>query len=155
MFQHSSRSQDFDIFAARQVERISSEDLVDALADIETSPWGEWCKGKPLSQPKLAHLLKPLRIFPDGIRIGEKTPRGYLLEDFRDAFERYLPPTKPQSATTQHSSPGAGSGDFSVCNVDADVAGEKCENGSKNAACCGVADPKSPSKTKGGIEEVL
>lgn len=144
-----------DIFAARQVDRISSKELVDTLADIETSPWAEWCKGKPLSQPKLAHLLEPFRIFPDGIRIGKKTPRGYLLEGFRDAFERYLPPRRPQSATTQHASSGAGSGDFSGCNADADVAGEKCENASKNAACCGVADPKPPAGTKGGVEEAL
>jgi hypothetical protein len=143
-----------DIFAERQVGRLSSKDLIDALADIETSPWAEWCKGKPLSQPKLAHLLEPFRILPDGIRIGKRTPRGYLLEDFRDAFERYLPPRRPQSATAQHTSPGAGSGDFSGCNADTNVAGEKCANTSKNAACCGVADPEPPAETR-GVEETL
>ena len=81
-----------NILTEREVERISSADLASALADIETSPWGEWSKGKPLSAAKLARQLHPFEVSPAVIRVGEKTTRGCLREDFADAWARYLPP---------------------------------------------------------------
>ena len=48
-----------DIFKDGDVDRIPSADLAAALAEIETSPWGEWGKaGKPISAAKLARLLR-------------------------------------------------------------------------------------------------
>ena len=47
---------------------------------------------KPLTQNKLARLLKQLKIVPDSVRIDEKrTPKGYYLHQFEEAFARYLP----------------------------------------------------------------
>ncbi len=43
---------------------IDSAELADALAKIETSPWGEWSKGKPITAAKLARLLKPFGVSP-------------------------------------------------------------------------------------------
>lgn len=78
------------IFAERCDDRLSSEKMAEALAAIEGRPWGEW-KGKPITQNRLAGLLKPFKIEPATIRAEGKTPKGYHLAQFKDAFARYLP----------------------------------------------------------------
>ena len=72
-----------DIFAKRAenkvepADRIPSDDLVEALVGIEGRPWAEMGKArKPLTQNRLARLLKPLAIAPDSIRIDDKMPQG-------------------------------------------------------------------------------
>src|SRR5262245_14134 len=84
-----------DVFAkegsvARGAE-ISSADMVKALVAIEGRPWAERGKngkrGNPLTQTKLAQMLKPLAIASD--HIG--SVRGYKLWQFEEAFSRYLP----------------------------------------------------------------
>ena len=57
---------------------------------MEDRPWPEWKSGKPLTQNALARLLRSFGIYPDTIRIGETTAKGYLLSQFKDAFDRYL-----------------------------------------------------------------
>ena len=152
------------IFEKAGVDRLPSSDLVGELIEIETSPWGEWSHGKPLTAPRLARLLKPFEVFPECIRVGDKTPRGYLAEQFRDAFRRYLRPEShsslscpvPESATPQHAATDAGFSDFSKCNTETDVAAQECEKGIKDTACCTVALPNSPTGAeRRGIEEEL
>src|SRR5215831_12595734 len=84
-----------DVFAkegsvARGAE-ISSADMVKALVAIEGRPWAERGKngkrGNPLTQTKLAQMLKPLAIASD--HIG--SVRGFKLWQFEEAFSRYLP----------------------------------------------------------------
>lgn len=79
------------IFAGDKVDEIPSTKLCEALAQIETSPWGEWSKGNPISTAKLARLLKPFEIVPDRIGGKDSQSRGYTLHQFEDAFRRYLP----------------------------------------------------------------
>src|SRR5206468_379416 len=81
-----------NIFKADEVERISSVDLVASLCEVETSPWSEWSKGKPISAGKLARLLRPFEVAPGPIRTGDRVFKGYTRDDFQDAWERYLPP---------------------------------------------------------------
>jgi len=149
-----------DVFKERGVDRLPSADLASALADIETSPWGEWGKsGKPLSPAKLARLLRPFTIVPGSVRIGEKTPKGYESKDFQDAFERYLPPEAPvppppgaKGATTQQANTDAGSSDLSGCNTEVAVAAPKCETLNENGPCGGVADSEPPATANGVVE---
>lgn len=89
------------IFAERKAEEIPSAALCESLAQIETSPWGEWSKGKPLSAVKLARLLKPFDIFPDRIGDRDSRLRGYKLTQFQDAFSRYLPPEGVHTSTSR------------------------------------------------------
>lgn len=159
------------VLESRDLDRLSSAELVSALAEIETSPWGEWSHGKPLTPGKLARLLKPFEVSPEGIRVGDKTPRGYTVEQFREAFRRYLRAENssspsypaPQSATVQQtagvpfvsSGLGADSEDFSKCNTENDVSVKECEKPNKNAACCNVALLTPPTGTgEGGTEDV-
>lgn len=159
------------VLESRDLDRLSSAELVSALAEIETSPWGEWSHGKPLTPGKLARLLKPFEVSPEGIRVGDKTPRGYTVEQFREAFRRYLRAENssspsypaPQSATAQQTAGvpfvsnglGSDSEDFSKCNTESDVSVKKCEKPNKNAACCNVALLTTPTGTgEGGTEDV-
>ena len=64
---------------------------MEKLIEIETRPWSEWSKGRPISKNQLAGQLEPFKIKPKSIRIGTTTLKGYLKEWFKDAFERYLP----------------------------------------------------------------
>jgi hypothetical protein len=75
-----------DAFAKEGGVEISSADLVKALVALEGRPWAEMGKnGKPLTQNRLARMLKPLGIAPD--RIDPKTRvRGYKLSQFEEAF---------------------------------------------------------------------
>ena len=77
-------------------DRISSAELIENLCKIVPRPWGEYGKGgKPLTQNKLARLLKPFGIVPQVLRIGNETPSGYYRHQFEEAWERFLPPLPP------------------------------------------------------------
>ena len=72
---------------------IASGALATALAAIEGAPWAEWSRDdKPITATKVARLLKPFGIRPDQHKIGGKKIRGYLQNDFEDAWRRHLPP---------------------------------------------------------------
>ena len=88
------------VFMVLDAERLPSGVLVDALTQIEERPWGEWRGGRPISARGLAKLLARFGIRPRVIRIGDRTPRGYQVEQFADAFRRYLPSEvqRPQPA---------------------------------------------------------
>src|SRR5262245_24026832 len=83
-----------DVFAKTGGAEISSADLVSGLVAIEGRPWAERGKngkrGKPLTQFKLAHMLKPLAIASGHLDSGTSV-RGYKLWQFEEAFLRHLP----------------------------------------------------------------
>jgi hypothetical protein len=65
--------------------------------------------GKPLTQNRLARILKPLGIAPD--HIDPKTRvRGYKLSQFEEAFSRYLPPEEVSNRSTVHNAANTGNG---------------------------------------------
>ena len=73
------------------IDRMESRLLVSALASKEGSPWAEWRGGRPITVNQLAVILAPFGISPKTVRFGNRTAKGYLLEHFREAFERYAP----------------------------------------------------------------
>ena len=85
-----------DIFELRGTDRLASASIIAELIADEHKPWLDFGKSqKPITQNKLAFLLKPYGIFPHTVRISsESTPKGYDLEDFEDTFSRYLEPKK-------------------------------------------------------------
>ncbi len=82
------------VFDAGSADRMSSQGLCDVLVELEGAPWAEWSHGKPITANRLARMLSRYGIAPRTIREGDRTAKGYLLEQFADAFSRYLP-TKP------------------------------------------------------------
>jgi len=90
--------------------KLPSMTLVDALAEKEESPWAEWRAGSPLTQAQLARLLAPHGIRPRTIRLPNgQTPKGYHLDQFADAFARYLPALEDSAATTPQPAANRGS----------------------------------------------
>lgn len=80
-----------NVFAARQTDRITSADLVQALSELEDRPWPEWRNNRPISPRQLAELLEPFGITSNTIRISSSlTAKGYYLSSFSDAFRRYV-----------------------------------------------------------------
>jgi hypothetical protein len=117
------------ILEAQSVQKIGSTELAILLSEIETSPWSEWSHGKPLSAAKLARLLRPFAIIPHSLRLDDKTPKGYELEDFQDAFTRYLrieisttSLPAPESATVQQANGSAAFDEISNCENDSYLA---------------------------------
>jgi putative DNA primase/helicase len=88
------------LFESRGTDRLFGEDIVSELAEMDGRPWPEFSRGKPLTKAKLARLLKPFGIRPKTVRIGDDRAKGYELEDFKDAFSRYIPPRNRDTVTT-------------------------------------------------------
>ena len=85
----------------QKVDRFSSEQLEKYLGELEDSPWPEFRRGRPISKTGISRLLKPFEVRSKTIRLSAGlTAKGYLLEQFKDAFSRYLPKTPPQNVTS-------------------------------------------------------
>jgi Protein of unknown function (DUF3631)/BT4734-like, N-terminal domain len=98
------------IFDSKGADKLHTIDILNALVAIEDDrPWAVWWlddlkhdkSEKPAS--RLSKLLKPYGtkkhpIKSRPIRLSDKVARGYEIDDFKHAFERYLPP--PEKAVT-------------------------------------------------------
>jgi hypothetical protein len=88
-----------DAFGGADVDRLATRDLLERLINQETdAPWAGWWENDLRNgntrgpAAKLARLLKPYGIKARGIRLPDgTTPRGYMHEDFMDAWKRYCP----------------------------------------------------------------
>jgi len=79
------------VFATKGVDKLPSADLVEALLGMKDRPWPELGRAaRPISQNRLAGLLKDFGIRPDDVWTGNKPLKGYKLGQFEDAFRRYL-----------------------------------------------------------------
>ena len=65
--------------------------LLEVLTSMKEAPWATVAKGQRLDARMLATQLGEFGIKPVQLRIGDATPRGYRLADFRDAWDRYCP----------------------------------------------------------------
>jgi hypothetical protein len=72
-------------------DRIFSRTLVAGLNDSPDRPWAGMQGGRPLSELWLSQQLRPYGIRPRSIRLGEFTGKGYVKEEFREVFRRYIP----------------------------------------------------------------
>jgi len=79
-----------DVFQEKDVTRISSKDLLEALTSDEEKSWHTYNRGQPMNPRQLAKRLREYEIHPDSVRTWAGTPKGYKLEQFTDAFSRYL-----------------------------------------------------------------
>jgi len=89
-----------DLFGERGQDRLTSSEIIRRLRTMEDRPWAEWRQDKPITTRQLAALLKPFKIEPRSVRLGNQTAKGYLLADMQDAFDRYLscPSVTPSQA---------------------------------------------------------
>lgn len=79
------------VFQTQRVDRLFTTELLEGLVDDTEAPWLTWNKGRPMTARQLAGRLKQYSIVSKSIWIGTRSAKGYVLEDFRDSFTRYLP----------------------------------------------------------------
>jgi hypothetical protein len=60
-----------DVFKAKAVDRLSSEDLTSELISLDDRPWADYSRGKPLTKTKLARLLRPFGVVSGSIRLPD------------------------------------------------------------------------------------
>lgn len=129
------------VFAEAGADKLSSQSLCDRLADMEGKPWAEFGdRKKPLTPNQLANILRDFGVTPDGVRIGNDTPRGYHLSQFEEPFSLYLPDIGFQGATPQQGLSTLNETHFSQGATKPNVA--PCENAvsaNAGAGCCTVA----------------
>jgi hypothetical protein len=91
-------------FDATKQNAIFTKTLIAELIADEERPWAVYGRtGKPITDRKIADLLRPFGIISGTVRIGEITNKGYKLTDFEEAWERWgLVGSQP---------PGAGQGE--------------------------------------------
>ena len=75
----------YDTISFSWAWNLQTDQLQELLSD-EEGPWAEWRRGNPITARGIAKLLKPYGISPTKDRNG----RFYRVNDFRDAFARYL-----------------------------------------------------------------
>jgi putative DNA primase/helicase len=93
-----------DVFLTQNIDRITSQDLADTLAQMEGTRWPEYGRaGRPVTPNQVARLLRPFGVQPGTIRLPEGgTLKGYYLASFADAFARYLPSPPENPPPNRH-----------------------------------------------------
>ncbi len=90
------------VFADAQVDRLPSRDLCSRLSESPAAPWS-WPRFRPLKPQRLALLLRPYGLRSKTVRLsGDRTAKGYLLEDIDRAIAEHLaaPPQGTEQAVT-------------------------------------------------------
>ncbi len=83
------------VFTVAEAERMFSKKLVESLCALTDRPWPEAHKGRPITEAWLARRLRSFGLASRNTRHGTEQAKGYAIEDFGEAFERYLPPPGP------------------------------------------------------------
>jgi len=65
-----------ELFEEKNADRLSSEDIVNRLANSEGSPWPEYRNGKPISMNQVANLLKDYKVHSSKSASGRQRGRG-------------------------------------------------------------------------------
>jgi len=142
------------VFTATGRDRLSTAELLESLAGDDTKPWAAYNRGKPMIARQLAKRLEAYKIRPHTIRIGESTPKGFLLTDFSDTFARYLsssPGAPLLSATPPQPAEKLDLLDNLSATGETGVADEKIPNQLKTNDCGGVADKNPLTGEKEGF----
>ncbi|MAB23138.1 DUF3631 domain-containing protein [Pseudomonas sp. 5Ae-yellow] len=137
------------VFDAKNANRIFSADLLTALLADDESPWATWNRGKAMTPRQLVSKLADFGIKSKDVRQGAEVKKGYHLEQFTDAFIRYLSADSPaQSATPLQPSNHAG---YSVAESATDTPAKTpsaTRKATARGACSGVADRTPPIREK-------
>ena len=78
------------LFIATGGGPIFSRTLVGALNNLGDRPWRELPGGAEITEPWLAKTLRRFGIRRRTIRSSRAVAKGYMEEDFKEAFQRYM-----------------------------------------------------------------
>lgn len=88
-----------EVFETKRVGKISTADLISELCADEEKSWATYNRGKQISPRQVATRLREYGIASKTIRIGYDTAKGFELDQFKEAFARYLAPSPVTSVT--------------------------------------------------------
>jgi uncharacterized protein DUF3631 len=88
-------------FVVSGEKRLLSRTLLSHLTASNDRPWMDLPKAQIINDRWLANQLRPYDVKPKYIRAGESHGRGYALEDFEEAFRRYIPKTELERLVQQ------------------------------------------------------
>jgi hypothetical protein len=137
------------LFAAAPSGILFSAEILKALHDRDDRPWPEYRRGKPITAPQLAALLRPLQISSGTVRRGEVNNKGYKIAQFTDAWARYL----PASASVTPSQPfhsAAATANSSVTH-GVSVTDRQWTKAAETVACDVVTAPAPDATWKGNL----
>jgi hypothetical protein len=81
-----------ELFEKQPSGVLFTHEILDELRVREDRPYSECHRGKEMSAPQMAAMLRSFRIPTNQtVRRGPKTGKGYKAEWFTDAWTRYLP----------------------------------------------------------------
>jgi putative DNA primase/helicase len=78
------------LFERTEGDRLTTKELLRELNGLEGRPWADYSRGKGLSAHQMAANLRRFGIQPRNLRTASGVVKGYMSDDFRDAFARYL-----------------------------------------------------------------
>lgn len=96
-------------FHASGTDRMSTQDLLDWLHEVDESPWAD-LRGKPLDARGLSRRLHRYEVRPVNVKVDGKPVKGYRREDLHDAWTRYLPADEVAEVAEVADSAGGGEG---------------------------------------------
>jgi hypothetical protein len=128
--------------ASGNPERLSTEDLLIGLHELDGRPWKTWSNGEPLTSIQFATLLRKFGAYSKNINAGgKKTQRGYQRSDFQAAWNCHLPPLR-KPASTPVPEAAANSASIAPCSTQPAVA-----DASVYAGDSGIAGSREISAT--------
>jgi hypothetical protein len=73
------------------LDRMSGNDMVNALLALDARPWSEAHRRRPITQNWLGRRLSAFGVLVKNVRFaGGRVLKGYTVEQFEDAWSRYL-----------------------------------------------------------------
>jgi len=138
-----------DVFKIQSTTFVKSSALCEHLHGVEDAPWKDF----DLNPSKLGHRLRGY-----GIRTGHntsRTERGYRIEDFHDAFDRYLPVDPSEGVQPVQQGADLQEHLDAFWGLDALKASSVSKASSQNRRSSGVGTPLDASGRPTGNETLL
>jgi hypothetical protein len=100
----------YGLFAQNGVERLSGQEVVEAIVQLENRPYAEWKHDRAISKYQLSRELSEFNIISDTLKFpdGRKAAAGYRLADFKRPLSEY--PLKSPSELITSLQPLQGNG---------------------------------------------
>lgn len=132
------------VFESKGTTKISTTSLIEALCEDTEAPWATYNHGKQLSPRQLSTRLSTYGIASKDMRFGyDGVKKGYELEQFTDAFIRYLAHPSENGCLSATPLQGNNGADFDVADKSATTATRNISatlEPAPNKACSVVAD---------------
>ncbi len=141
-----------EIFEMKDIERISTADLIKELCSDDEKTWATYNRGNPIKPRQLANKLRGYNISSNTLRFKHSgTAKGYERDQFEESFSRYLAPPPFPSVTPLQPSITGHPGVTDRKNVTVTVTDKMTGNLPYSRNCYAVTD-RTPLKGEGMTE---